>query len=317
MEVRYHSRVSNSRTTTEMNAPMTLSTFPKVCFHTAVATMIEGALAYVTCRQCGDSIVVNSSSLAHLDLTRLGLIKRWKDFPHMDSQVCLLPNLVPDHDSEKCEVCSTAALSPDMSTTTRGRTDVNYENAASTAVKMSKSAKKKRRKKSSFYQTMVAARDKDTASMEVSQSDSVVQINGVGVCFHEVVKFECQDNLVRIVCLRCLKRSNEPGSELTAGTDATVLPEPDVNGVNDAPDADTSELKAGMDGTILSEAACDEVTVAPDTLKPVGVFTTDANQVDYGVLASKLESTRSDRASKDKMVPKNDNAPQLDLQDQQ
>ena len=211
----------------KMDAPKILSTSPTVCCHTAVATLIKGALAYVTCRQCGDSIVVNSSSLAHLDLTYLGLIKRWKDFPHMDSQVCLLPNLVPDHDSEKCEVCSTAALSPDMSTTTRGRTDVNYENAASTAVKMSKSAKKKRRKKSSFYQTMVAARDKDTASVEVSQPDSVVQINGVGVCLHEVVKFECQDNLVRIVCLRCLKRSNEPnisGSELTAGTDATVLP---------------------------------------------------------------------------------------------
>ena len=88
-------------TTTEMDAPKTLSTSPKVCCHTAVATMIKGALAYVTCRQCGDSIVVNSSSLAHLDLTGLGLKKRWKDFPHMDSQVCLLPNLVPDHDSEK------------------------------------------------------------------------------------------------------------------------------------------------------------------------------------------------------------------------
>merc|ERR1712215_2302 len=152
-----------------------------------------------------------------------------------------------------------------MSTATCGRTDVSNEDTVSTAVRMSKSAKKRRRKKSSFYQTMVAARDKDTASMEVSQSDSVVQINGVGVCLHELVKFECQDNLVRIVCLRCLERSNEPnisGSELTAGTDATVLPEPDVNGVNDEPDADTSELKAGMDGTILPEAACDGVIVA-------------------------------------------------------
>ena len=152
VEVRYHSRVSNSRTTTEMNAPMTLSTFPKVCFHTAVATMIEGALAYVTCRQCDDSIVVNSSSLAHLDLTGLGSRQRWEDFPHMDSQVCLLPNLVPDHDSGKCEVCSTAASSPDTSKPTCKRTDVNYETAAPTAVKMSKSAKKKRRKKRSLCQ---------------------------------------------------------------------------------------------------------------------------------------------------------------------
>ena len=102
----------------KMDAPKILCTSPTVCYHTAVKTLIKGALAYVTCRRCGDSIVVDSSSLAHLDLTRLGLVKRWKDFPQMDSQVCLLPKLVPDQSF-------TAALAPDVSTTTCGRTDVN------------------------------------------------------------------------------------------------------------------------------------------------------------------------------------------------
>ena len=167
----------------KMDAPKILSTPPTVCCHTAVATLIKGALAYVTCRQCGDSIVVNSSSLAHLDLTGLGLKKRWKDFPHMDSQVCLLPNLVPAHDSEICEVCSTAALAPDTSRTTCGRTDVNYENAAPTAVKMSKSAKKRRRKKGSLCQIKAVDSDEDTASMEVSQSNSAAKINGLGFAY--------------------------------------------------------------------------------------------------------------------------------------
>ena len=154
-----------------MDAPKTLSTSPQVCCHTAVATTIEGALAYVTCRHCDDSIVVKSSSLAHLDLTGLGLQQRWEDFPHMDSQVCLLPNLVPAHDSGICEVCSTAALSPDTSTTTCKRTDVNYEKADPTAVRMSKSAKKKRRKKRSPCQLQAVDSDENTASMEVSQSN--------------------------------------------------------------------------------------------------------------------------------------------------
>ena len=71
----------------KMDAPKILCTSPTVCYHTAVKTLIKGALANVVCQRCGDSIVVDSSSLAHLDLTRLGLVKRWKDFPHMDSQV--------------------------------------------------------------------------------------------------------------------------------------------------------------------------------------------------------------------------------------
>ena len=91
-----------------------------------------------------------------------------------------------------------------------------------TAVQMSKSAKKRRRKKGSSYQTKVVDSDKDTASMEVSQSDSVVQIDGVRVCLHEMLKFECRDNLVRIACLRCTERSYEPnigGSELAIKPD--------------------------------------------------------------------------------------------------
>ena len=136
-------------------------TSSKTCYHTAVSYRIRGALAYVTCTHCDDSIVVNSSSLAHLDLTGLGLKQRWKDFPHMDSQVCRLPNLVPDHDSEKCEVCSTAAFSPDTPSTT----DVTYENAAPKAVKMSKSAKKKRRKKNSHCQIKTVDSTEDTASI--------------------------------------------------------------------------------------------------------------------------------------------------------
>ena len=124
---------------------------------------------------------------------------------------------------------------------------VSDKNAAPTAVKMSKSAKKRRRKKGSSYQTKVVDSDKDTASMEVSQSDSVVQIDGVGVCLHEVVKFECRGNLVRIVCSRCTEKSNVPnirGSELTAGTDVTGLHDTDCNGFNDAPDTAPSELTA-------------------------------------------------------------------------
>ena len=80
----------------------------------------------------------------------------------------------------------------------------------------------------------------------------------------------------------------------------------------DAPAAATSELTAGTDDTTLPEAACDGVTVAPDTstsvfaLKPVDVFTTDANQVDYGVLANKFEDTRSDKTFEDIMVTEAD-----------
>ena len=176
---------------------------------------------------------------------------------------------------------------------------------------MSKSAKKRRRKRGSSYQIKTADSDRDTASMKVSQSDSVARMNGVEVCLHEVVGIEYRGNIVRIVCPRCTERSNEPntyGSELTAGTDVTGLPETDCNGVNDAPDAATSELMAGTDDTTLPEAACDGVNVVPDTptsvlaIKPVDVITTDANQVDFGVLANKFEDTGSDKTFEDMMV---------------
>ena len=51
---------------------------------------------------------------------------------------------------------------------------VSTENAALPAVKLSKAAKKRRRKKGSSYQTKVVDSDENTASMEGSQSDSVV-----------------------------------------------------------------------------------------------------------------------------------------------
>ena len=140
------------------------------CLHTAVATRKEGALTYVTCGQCNDSIVLNSSSLAHLDLTALGLKKRWQDFPPMDSQTCISPYLVPDHDLKVCEVCSPAAFSSETSKTNGEWTEVDYVNDALPVVELSTPAKKQRGKKA--CETKVVDGAHDTAPMEVNLSKS-------------------------------------------------------------------------------------------------------------------------------------------------
>ena len=64
------------------------------------------------------------------------------------------------------------------------------QNAAPTAVKLSKWAKKRRRQ--NFGRTQVFGDDQDTAPMEIRQSDSVVEVDDVRACSHEVVKLECR-----------------------------------------------------------------------------------------------------------------------------
>merc|ERR1711867_260757 len=57
--------------------------------------------------------------------------------------------------------------------------------------------------------------------MGVNRFDSVVEVEDVGVCLHEVVKLECRGDVVRIACLKCTERSDAPdncGSELAIKT---------------------------------------------------------------------------------------------------
>merc|ERR1711867_409676 len=57
--------------------------------------------------------------------------------------------------------------------------------------------------------------------MGVNRFDSVVEVEDVEVCLHEVVKLECRGDVVRIACLKCTKRSDAPdncGSELAIKT---------------------------------------------------------------------------------------------------
>merc|ERR1711895_111214 len=84
--------------------------------------------------------------------------------------------------------------------------------------------------------------------MEVSQYDSVVLVDEVGVCLHGMVKLGCQGEVVRIFCLRCTEGSNAPdnrGSELAI--------KPDNVSMSDASFDDDQIL-----ATKLKRCKCDE-----------------------------------------------------------
>ena len=128
------------------------------------------------------------------------------------------------------------------------KASVSDEHAAPTAVRRSKSAKKRRRKKGSSCQVKTADSDRYTASMKVSQSNSVDRMNGVKVCSHEVVKIEYRGNIVRIVCPLCTEEPN--------------VPKIDKSELAIKPDDVSTSVASSDDGQILAtqlgESKCDE-----------------------------------------------------------